>query len=724
VATLNPSLRRARWSGVLARLTVTLDLWICASLAWLALLALEIEADSPEPKRLLIRGLYLVSLACRYSALFGVPLLLVHALRVGLLRRRWHADRWIACLLVLVLSGPSYRQAELLTSGGLLLDSELALPARIALLCVLLSANLLLWNAHLLLSRAPGYAPLRPLAKLLRHASGWPSAVSTAVWLVPGVLALRAFAVTIDQGLRAYVFLSQFLLPSAWLFATSLLFALQRELHARKHWLRVCTGGLLVAGLCGAEFMARDVRRAQAEFERRGGTIALTGLAVSRQRAAPYANLDISRPARFHCPPPRAVAEPSVLPTAASDRRHVILISIDTLRKDALSMRLAGKPVTPALQALASKSLVFDRAVTTYPATLFALSSALTGQSPSEVLFAPKPPDNLFTQTRAVFREQLIALPNASWFRRPPVPELLTQVATSTFWPDAETSTSWMIDRLRTARALNHRTFAWIHYFEPHTSQVSGRGRVAEQNARASYASLVQQVDQQVGRLLNALETLGYMKDTLLIVFSDHGEALGELGYFGHHVYLNQFATDVPLLVRAPGLAPRVSQRLVLLSDIAPTVLEWIGSAATSGDARSLFAESVTERYGLSEAFPLRGRALYEVARLPIMNAEQLARRMQLIRTAAIDYQPKVALVSAHYRLIVNRETGAEEFYDRVRDPDEEHELSQDGLPVQHAMREALRELQLELSERIYCRVAGNQPTPAKLHGPTAAPAQ
>jgi arylsulfatase A-like enzyme len=704
-AAVSPNQRRTRWTSLWVHFGLALDSWICGSFAWLCVLSLEIDAGHPEPERLLIRGLFLLSLACQYSALFCIPLSFVHALRRALVARGWHADRWMMLLLAIALAVPSYRQAELLTTGGLLLDSEFAAHARLVLLSVLLSANLLLWQLHLLLIRAPGYTPLRPIASLMRRTRGWPGVLASALWLIAGVAILRTFAVTVDQGLRAYVFLSQFLLPSAWLFATTLLFALQMRLRWPRSWQRAIGAGVLLAGLCAAGFAARDVRRAKAEFERRGGTVALTGLAVSIQRGAPYANLDISRPARFHCPPPQAAYEPATLPAPEAARRHVILISIDTLRKDALSLRLAGKPAAPVLQALAAKSLSFERAVTTYPATLFALSSALTGQSPSEVLFAPKPPNNLFTQTRQLFREQLIALPSATWFRRPPVPELLTQAALPTFWPNAERSTTWMIHRLRQARALQHRTFAWIHYFEPHTSEVSGRGRVAEQNAKQSYASLVNRVDQQLGRLLQALEILGYLNDSLLIVFSDHGEALGELDYFGHHVYLNQFATDVPLLVHAPGLAARRSERLVLLSDIAPTVLEWIGSPAAAGDARSLFSEDHAERYGMSEAFPVRGRALYEVARVPITNAETLAQRMQLIRTAAIDYQPKVSLVSSRYRLIVNRETGAEEFYDRVQDPNEEHELSQDGLAVQHDMREALRKLQLRLSERIYCRV-------------------
>jgi arylsulfatase A-like enzyme len=466
---------------------------------------------------------------------------------------------------------------------------------------------------------------------------------------------------------------------------------------------------VLVVGLASAVYDERDVRRARPQFERRGGLVALTDLGVSFERGAPYANLDIERPERFSCPPPEEAHAPAPLPTPEAKRRNVILISIDTLRKDALDMQRDRRPVAPALRALAARSVSFERAITTYPATLFALSSALTGQSPSEVLFAPVPPPNLFTLTKPYLREQLIALPSTSWFRRSPVPELMTQRTVPTYWPDAERSTSWLIARLRAARAAKLRTIAWIHYFEPHGARTTGRGSAAIQSAHDSYAELVRRVDVQIGRLTEELDKLGYLEDSLVIVFSDHGEALGELDYFGHHVYLNQFATDVPLLVYAPGQAPRRSERLVLLSDIAPTVLDWVGVKSAPGDARSLFENvDATERYGMSEAFPIRGRALYDLARLPIHDAATLAQRMQLIRTAAIDYQPKVALVSARYRLIVNRVSGAEEFYDRVRDPTEEKDLSQDGLSALQDMREALRGRLERLSQRIYCRVAKN----------------
>jgi hypothetical protein len=148
-------------------------------------------------------------------------------------------------------------------------------------------------------------------------------------------------------------------------------------------------------------------------------------------------------------------------------------------------------------------------------------------------------------------------------------------------------------------------------------------------------------------------------------------------------------------------------QQLALLSDIAPTVLSWLSLPSDAEDARDLLTliEDSSERFGLSEAFPVRGRALYEVARSPIHSPAELSDRIERLRTAAIDYQPKVALVSRRHRLIVNRMTGAEEFYDRQNDPAERNDLSSQQLRAHKRMRKALKDMMEERSERIYCRV-------------------
>jgi arylsulfatase A-like enzyme len=698
-----------------ARLGKAAQFYVWASSGFFVLLARELRVGSPDVAHLVTRALLLITLSCRYSVLLGVPLAFVHLARSSLVRRTSHADALLTLLFGLTLAHPCYVQAELLSTGSLLLDSSYAMPARWAIWVCLIAANVLLWRVHLL-ACVPTHGPRGRLRRKLANAPRFLSALWLAAWLALGVCLLVVFGRTVAGALRAYVFLSRFLLPSAWLFAASLAFGVRIRIRRRAAWPDILAGLVLASGLVGAGYYAAPVRRAKAEFERRGGCVALADLAVSEAKAAPYANLDITRPERFRCQSASPAPESSNLQVPARARRNVILISVDTLRKDALQMQIGARPVTPSLQRIAAQSTLFDSAVTTYPATLFALGSALTGQSPSEIMFAPRPPPNLFSLTRALFPAPLLVLPSAGWFRRAPVPELLTQSATPAHFVNAEQSTSYFISRLREARRNGQRSFAWIHYYEPHTSQGNGQGAHAEQTARASYMRLVHDVDTQIGRLWQELDELGYLRDSLLLLFSDHGEALGELEYFGHHVYLNRFVSDVPLIMHVPGQAAARETRQVSLLDIAPTVLEWLGLPLPAGDAQSLFSNSSAPRYAISEAFPVRGKALYDVAREPITDARALAERMQLIRTAALDYQPKVSVISARYRLIVNRETGAEEFYDRVNDPDEEHDLSDADLGAHRDMRAALEHWNERLSERIYCRVQAVAKPPADPH--------
>ncbi|MET0386062.1 MAG: sulfatase-like hydrolase/transferase [Polyangiales bacterium] len=699
---------RSRWDAWRV-LSPLIRFWICGIGAWALLLALELRVERPGPAELWNRAQYAISLASRFSVLCVLPLWAAHGLRLCWLRTGRRADLRMTLLIAALLIPPSYRQADLLTSGGLLLESQLRELGLWLIFAALLAANLALWHVHLVLSGAPAHRLGSALRRLLqppgRRSLRW---LGIGLSLVLGVGSLALFSDFAPRKLRAYLFFSQFLLPSAFVLAASLLYALQRR-AAIKH-LAPLVLGLLVT-LIAARSHPFGMHRAKAFFERRGALIALTELSSTSTPGTSYANVDVSDPSRFHCQPrPAAPSPPTPRPKLDpnSDRRNVILISIDTLRKDALEMKLPDthEPAAPHLRAIAARSLSFERAVTTYPATLFAMSSALSGQSASEVMFAPKPPDNLFTVTRSHFQDMFIALPSASWFQQRPVPQLFTQNVRPAFFPDAEHTTQHAIARLREARSRKRRIFGWVHYYEPHGSRATGRGS-ARENALRSYGALVHGVDTQVGKLWSELERLGYLRDSLIVVFSDHGEALGELDYFGHHVYLNQFATDIPLLVHAPGVAPRKLSQLALLSDIAQTVVEWLGLPATTPDTRNLLTlgEQDAERYGISEAFPVRGRALYNVARVPIKDTATLADRIALTRTAAIDYQPKVALVSARHRLIVNRVTGATELYDRVADPGEKRDLSTSPLPEHTHMREVLRARMRELSERIYCRV-------------------
>jgi arylsulfatase A-like enzyme len=102
------------------------------------------------------------------------------------------------------------------------------------------------------------------------------------------------------------------------------------------------------------------------------------------------------------------------------------------------------------------------------------------------------------------------------------------------------------------------------------------------------YDGCLHEVDAGVGRLLDALERKGWLDDAWLVVTSDHGEAFGEHGTYGHR-QLYEEELHVPLLVRPPGGFPggrRVADAAGL-SDVAPTLLEAAGLPATGADAEA-----------------------------------------------------------------------------------------------------------------------------------------
>lgn len=98
---------------------------------------------------------------------------------------------------------------------------------------------------------------------------------------------------------------------------------------------------------------------------------------------------------------------------------------------------------------------------------------------------------------------------------------------------------------------------------------------------RAPYYGLVTALDDNVGRLLDALDRLGLAEDTLVLFTSDHGDSLGEHGLFRKTIPYDE-ATRVPLIARWPGHIPAgtVSDALIHSVDIAPTLLALAGAVA------------------------------------------------------------------------------------------------------------------------------------------------
>lgn len=95
----------------------------------------------------------------------------------------------------------------------------------------------------------------------------------------------------------------------------------------------------------------------------------------------------------------------------------------------------------------------------------------------------------------------------------------------------------------------------------------------------AAYYAMIENIDFNVGRLLDHLEETGQRDKTLVIFMSDHGEMLGDHGIFLKGPYMYEPAIRVPLVFSLPGTVQQDtrSEALIELVDLAPTILDCLG---------------------------------------------------------------------------------------------------------------------------------------------------
>jgi arylsulfatase A-like enzyme len=99
----------------------------------------------------------------------------------------------------------------------------------------------------------------------------------------------------------------------------------------------------------------------------------------------------------------------------------------------------------------------------------------------------------------------------------------------------------------------------------------------------AGYDSALAWVDRQAGDLLQLLHSSPEWSNTYVIVFSDHGQAFGEHGYYGHHWGLHWELLHIPLIIAGPGIpSGRRVTDLVGLQKLFPTVLDLTGGGRPS----------------------------------------------------------------------------------------------------------------------------------------------
>jgi len=305
---------------------------------------------------------------------------------------------------------------------------------------------------------------------------------------------------------------------------------------------------------------------------------------------------------------------------------NVLLVTIDTLRADRLSCYAAGHGPTPAIDALAKRGVLFERAFAHNPTTLPSHANILSGMTPlfhgvsenSKSKFPPECPTMAGDlKARGYATGAFIgAFPLDSRFGLDRGFDVYDDTFPSHPGPGGSLRERRASEVVEAAEAWLARQpgkwFCWIHLWDPHAPYAPPEPFLA-QYRDDPYSGEVAYVDAELAVLFGELEARELTAKTLVIFTADHGESLGEHGEMTHSYFAYNSTLHVPLIIAGPGVAPRRVAANVGHIDILPTVCELLGiKPRPTLQGRSLAALMKTGR--------AKDRALYFESLEPYLN--------------------------------------------------------------------------------------------------------
>lgn len=316
----------------------------------------------------------------------------------------------------------------------------------------------------------------------------------------------------------------------------------------------------------------------------------------------------------------------------------ILLVSIDTLRADALGSYGNAGVATPHLDSLAGDGVRFAQAFAQSPWTVPSHASMLASLYPTVSQASAKqalPPST--TTLPEVLRDmgyKTGGIVNVHYLTRTfGFDQGFDEFQAPLLRRGAPQAVDAALAFLQTH--AGQPVFLFLHLFDVHgpydAPRSDGDGRRSEhvpdanlqflQNIhyhdyldldrfrsvaelRAAYDAGVERVDVELGRLFTELRRRGLYDEALIIVTADHGEAFFEHGlWVGHGLFLYDTELRIPIIVKLPkdrGPVGAVVETPVSLIDIMPTVLEVAGHASVSsaqGESLLAFVDApVTDR--------------------------------------------------------------------------------------------------------------------------------
>jgi arylsulfatase A-like enzyme len=341
--------------------------------------------------------------------------------------------------------------------------------------------------------------------------------------------------------------------------------------------------------------------------------------------------------------------------------RNVVLISLESTAAQYLAMYGGSGDVMPTLTALSQDALVFDRAYAAYPESIKGLFSVLCATFPAFDVEAGRLGQTACDALPSVLRKSGYAtgLFHSGRFGYLGMDSVVANRGFDTL-EDAghiggNRESSFGVDEPSTV----NRMLAWIDavprdqpfllMYLPiaghHPYEVPSAGAFSNADDFGRYRNALRYGDASLGALRQGLRTRGHDRNTVWILFGDHGEAFGQhRGNYGHTFFVYDENVHVPLVISAPGVTTgqRHVTRAMSLVDLAPTILDL---------------------FGLDPPAIYQGRSALDESD-----------RMALFFT---DYSlPLAGLVDGDWKAVYDLDTGRTQLFDHRSDPAEVCDVS------------------------------------------------
>jgi len=350
-------------------------------------------------------------------------------------------------------------------------------------------------------------------------------------------------------------------------------------------------------------------------------------------------------------------------------RFNVLLITLDTTRADHLGCYGYEDALTPALDGLAKRGVLFERTYTSAPLTLPAHTSMFTGLYPlehglrtngkhrlsgdiptlSEVFLAKGYDTGAFVASFVLHSKfglnRGFQTYDDDLTGSEPTDAALHRSRDGNIVVDR--ALAWLQGRVRKP------FFCWVHLYDPHAPYLDHRDRFGDRFAERPYDAEVAFVDVQIDRLLKFLQTERLDERTIVVVIGDHGEGLLQHQERRHGQMLYNSTLHVPWIISCPGTLPE-NQRIatpVSVADVYPTLIEALklkGASRISG--RSVMPAIRGKK--------LASRGLYAETNEPYLES---------------GWSPLRCLISDNWKYI---HTPRVELYDLAQDPEETKNLA------------------------------------------------